>query len=89
MGTDAPGTGLDADFKVLLEHGEAFSEQKQEIVLIGHSYGGIPACIATRGNSVKEHALRGHFSVFRHVIFYAAFAVPEVGLSSLTTVSGA
>lgn len=24
----------------------------------GHSYGGIPACIATHGNSVKERALR-------------------------------
>lgn len=88
MGADTSGVGWDADVKMLLEHAERVFAQGQKIVLAGHSYGGIPACVATRGNSVAERAERGLLGGFRHIVFIAAFAMPVAGLSILGLMPG-
>lgn len=53
-----------------------------EVVLYYSDYG-IPNCIESRANMVKEHVLRGLPGGFRHVIFVAAFAIPEAGVRNL------
>lgn len=88
MGVDATGVGWDADVKVLLEHAEPLFAQGKEVVLVGHSYGGIPAGVATRGNGVAERAQNGLPGGFRHVVFLCAFAIPAAGLSNLTAIPG-
>ncbi|KAL1858740.1 hypothetical protein Daus18300_009874 [Diaporthe australafricana] len=88
MGVNASGIGWDADVKMLLEHAERLFAQGQEIVLAGHSYGGIPACVATRVNSVAERAERGLSGGFRHIVFIAAFAMPFAGVSLLGLMPG-
>lgn len=60
----------------------------REIVLIAHSYGGVPACAATEGESIKERAKRGKLGGFRAIIFLAAFAIPCKGWDLLTTFGG-
>ena len=89
MGVDATGIGWDADVKALLEHAEPLFAQGKEVVLVAHSYGGIPACVATRGNEVAERAKAGLPGGFRRVIFLCAFALPVAGLSNLTAIPGA
>ncbi|KAK4229300.1 Alpha/Beta hydrolase protein [Podospora fimiseda] len=88
MGTKAIGVGWDADVDVLLNEAVPLFEQGKEVVLVGHSYGGIPATIATRDNGIAERAAAGLKGGFKHVVFLAAFALPQAGLSNLTAVPG-
>ncbi|KAK3995732.1 Alpha/beta hydrolase fold-1 [Cladorrhinum sp. PSN332] len=88
MGNDAVGVGWDADTDVLLKEAEPLFDQGKKVVLVGHSYGGIPATVATRNNGVAERAAAGLKGGFKHVVFLAAFALPAAGLSNLTAVPG-
>jgi hypothetical protein len=60
----------------------------QEVVIIGHSYGGVPACAATQGQSVSERAAEGKKGGFRSIIYMAGFAIPERGKDLLQTFGG-
>lgn len=81
MGANAIGIGWDSDVKALLDSAEALFSQGKEIILVGHSYGGIPACIATRNNGVLERKSAGQRGGFRQIIFVCAFVMPAVGMS--------
>lgn len=83
MGVDATGITWEADTKVLVEQAESFFAQGKEVIPVAHSYGGIPATVATRHNSVEERVERGLAGGFRRIIFVCAFAIPEAGLSNL------
>ena len=78
--------GWDADTARLSECAESLFTQGREIILVGHSYGGIPACVATRGNGITERAAVGKSGGFRHIVFVCAFALPASGLSNLTAI---
>ncbi|KAL7626162.1 hypothetical protein AAE478_002932 [Parahypoxylon ruwenzoriense] len=81
-GADSAGVSVDVDTATLLAHAEPFFEQGKEVVLVGHSYGGIPASLATRSNSVQERAAAGRPGGFRHMIFLCGLAIPAPGMSA-------
>ena len=77
MGVEATGLTWEADVAALLAAAEPLFEQGREIAIMGHSYGGIPACVATRGNSVAERAAQGKKGGFNHFVLLCAFALPQ------------
>jgi len=81
MGVEATGLTWEADVAALLAAAEPLFEQGREIAIMGHSYGGIPACVATRGNSVAERAAQGKKGGFNHFVLLCAFALPQRGVS--------
>lgn len=60
----------------------------REVVIIGHSYGGIPACASTQGYTMDERADKGKKGGFRSIIYLAGFAIPEKGKDLLQTIGG-
>ncbi|OTB00400.1 hypothetical protein M426DRAFT_15537 [Hypoxylon sp. CI-4A] len=83
-----PTTKAYADAAALLAAADPLFAQGKEAVLVAHSYGGIPACVATRGNGVKERAAARKPGGFRHIVFMSAFAAPTTGLSLLMMLPG-
>lgn len=83
MGTDAKDIAWDADVETLLQTAEPLFAQGRKVVLIGHSYGGIPACIATRGHSVAERHARDLGRGFIQIAFLCAFTMPSKGISQV------
>lgn len=88
MGADKHGVTWKADKQMLLNLVEPLFEQGKEIVIMGHSYGGIPACAATEGNGVQERAAAGKKGGFRRIIYLAGFAIPQRGMTLLQTFGG-
>lgn len=82
-GLDAKDITWEADVETILQTAEPLFAQGKRIVLIGHSYGGIPACIATRENGVAERQARGLEGGFIHIGFLCAFAMPSKGVSQV------
>lgn len=83
MGPDAKEIAWDADVQVLLDRAEVLFAKGKKVILIGHSYGGIPACIATRGQGVAERRARGLEGGFLQILFLCAFAMPSKGISQV------
>jgi pimeloyl-ACP methyl ester carboxylesterase len=88
MGLGKTGISWDADVKILLDTAAPFFNQGKTVFLLGHSYGGIPACIATRGNGVDERRAAGQQGGFIHLAFLSAFAMPFRGMSVLSVTGG-
>ncbi|KAK8880234.1 Alpha/beta hydrolase fold-1 [Apiospora arundinis] len=88
VGADKHGVTWQADKELLLSLVEPLFEQGKEIVIIGHSYGGIPACAATEGNGVQERAAAGKKGGFRCIVYLAGFAIPQRGLTLLEVFGG-
>lgn len=88
VGEEATGISWSADTKALLELAEPLFSQGKELVLIAHSYGGVPASVATRSNSVEERAQRGLKGGFREIVFLCAFVMPAAGVSPESTLPG-
>ncbi|KAH8779776.1 Alpha/Beta hydrolase protein [Diaporthe sp. PMI_573] len=82
-GPDAKDITWEADVEALLQTAEPLFSQGKKVVLIGHSYGGIPACIATRENGVAERRARGLNGGFIHIGFLCAFTMPSRGISQM------
>ncbi|KAM0430872.1 hypothetical protein ACHAPT_005504 [Fusarium lateritium] len=89
MGHGTHGVTWEADKAKVLETAAPYFDEGREVVLVGHSYGGIPATVATEGQGVHERAERGLKGGFRSIVFLAAFAVPVKGWDLLTTFGGA
>jgi len=51
----------------------------KEVVVVGHSYGGLPAYLCTEGQSIAERTAAGKKGGVRSVVFLCAFAIPEKG----------
>ncbi|RYO78265.1 hypothetical protein DL766_007609 [Monosporascus sp. MC13-8B] len=88
MGAGKTGLSWDTDVAVLLETAKPFFDQGKSVVLVGHSYGGIPACIATRGNGVDDRRAAGKRGGFSHLAFLCAFAMPARSMSVLSVSGG-
>ncbi|KAM5354112.1 hypothetical protein ACJ41O_000762 [Fusarium nematophilum] len=86
MGHDAEGVTWEADKAKILETAAPYFEEGREVVLVAHSYGGIPATAATDGQGVQERAKRGLKGGFRSIVFVAAFAIPVKGWDLFTAV---
>lgn len=88
VGPGSHGVTWEADKAKIIETAEPFFAQGQEVVLIAHSYGGIPATAATQGQEVHERAQAGLKGGFQSIIFLAAFAIPVKGWDLITTFGG-
>ncbi|KAI1321236.1 alpha/beta-hydrolase [Xylariaceae sp. FL0255] len=67
---------------------ESRMDEGKEFVIAAHSYGGVPACAATKGFTVAERAEQGKKGGFRAILFIAAFALPEPDKDLLTSFGG-
>ena len=88
MGHGTNGVTWEADREKVLSTAAPYFEQGKEVVLVGHSYGGVPATVATEGQSLSDRAKKGLPGGFHSVVFLAAFAVPTRGWDVLTTFGG-
>jgi pimeloyl-ACP methyl ester carboxylesterase len=62
--------------------------QGLEIILVCHSYGGVPATVAVENYQIPERQERGLPGGVRHVVYLAAFALPQRGASLLAGLGG-
>lgn len=60
----------------------------KEIVLVCHSYGGVPASAAAEGYQVHERRAKGLPGGIKHIVYLAAFALPEKGSNLLVAFGG-
>ncbi|KAF4448441.1 hypothetical protein F53441_8164 [Fusarium austroafricanum] len=88
IGPDSHGVTWEADKAKIVETAEPFFTQGREVVLIAHSYGGIPATAATQGQGTHERAKAGLQGGFHSIIFLSAFAIPVRGWDLITTFGG-
>lgn len=88
MGQGKTGTNWDADVTMLLEAAAPFFNLGRRVILAAHSYGGIPACIATENNGVNERLAAGKLGGFSHLAFISSFAMPARGMSVLSVSGG-
>ncbi|OTA91101.1 hypothetical protein M434DRAFT_76884 [Hypoxylon sp. CO27-5] len=88
MGVGKTGLSWDADVDMLIETATPLFDQGRNVIIMGHSYGGIPACVATRGNTVDDRRAVGKTGGFSHLAFLAAFAVPARGMGVLSASGG-
>lgn len=78
MGAKLIGTVWEVDTKTLLYYAEPLVTQGKEVQFIAHSYGGIPASVDTRENSVAGRARRGISSGFCHIVFARLLSLLEL-----------
>lgn len=88
MGPGANGVTWEEDRDLIVQTATPYFEAGREVVLVAHSYGGVPAGAATKGQGVEERRKRGEKRGFKAIIFLAAFAIPVKGTDLLTTFGG-
>jgi len=76
------------DVNSILAVAEPLFNDGKEVILIVHSYGGIPGCAATKNQGVAERAARGLKGGFQEIFLIAAFAIPQAGLDGLKAMGG-
>lgn len=76
------------DVAVIRETMEESLAAGKEIVLVCHSYGGIPGSAAAEGYQIHERREKGLPGGIQHIVYLAAFAFPEKGLSLLAAIGG-
>lgn len=90
-GTDAAtlrGKTYQDDVKVIRSAMQPHLAAGKEIVIVCHSYGGVPASAAAAGYQVHERRALGLSGGIRHIVYLAAFAFPAKGLSLLMALGG-
>ncbi|KAM0226655.1 hypothetical protein ACHAP5_012361 [Fusarium lateritium] len=60
----------------------------REIIIVCHSYGGIPASAAAEGHQIHERQKLGLSGGIKHIVYLAAFAFPARELSLLMALGG-
>ena len=69
------------DAKIIQKAMDPYLDAGKKIVLVCHSYGGIPGTAAAEGNTFPERASKGQEGGIVSVVFIAAFALPQPGMS--------
>ncbi|OBS21511.1 hypothetical protein FPOA_07848 [Fusarium poae] len=88
MGNNTNGITWEADRDEVVSVAMPYFEQGREVILVGHSYGGVPATVATEGQGVADRAEKGLLGGFSSVIFLTAFAAPARGIDLLGMFGG-
>lgn len=88
IGKDCLGKSWHDDAHHIQETALQLFVKKKQVVLLAHSYGGIPAAAATEGLTRLERAAAGLPGGFCHVIYISAFALPVREMSLLQAVGG-
>jgi hypothetical protein len=55
-------------------------DEGKEIFVVKHSYGGVPGCASTEGQSVHERAKRGEKGGIIGITLMTAFCIPTRGI---------
>ncbi|CEI69284.1 hypothetical protein FVEN_g3967 [Fusarium venenatum] len=76
------------DMEVIRKALQPSLDEGKQIVLICHSYGGIPGSAAVEGYQLHEREAKGLSGGIMHVVYVASFALPVKGLSLLAAVGG-
>ena len=87
VGAGAPTHAPYDDLKQLQTMLEGLVDQGKEVLLISHSYGGVPACQAIRGLQRSERARNGQPGGIIRIVFMGAFVLKE-GESTWTFTNG-
>ncbi|KAJ4175960.1 hypothetical protein NW767_015465 [Fusarium falciforme] len=73
-------THLD-DVQVIHEAITPYLDAGRDIVLVAHSYGGVPAVSSLEGFTIQERALKKLNGGIKGIVTVAAFLLPQKGLS--------
>ncbi|CAG7557844.1 unnamed protein product [Fusarium equiseti] len=63
-------------------------DEGKRIVLVCHSYGGIPGSTSVEGYQIHEREAKGLKGGIVHVVYASSFALPVKGLSPLAAIGG-
>lgn len=74
------------DTEAILKAALPIFDDGHEVLVVAHSYGGIPATRAIHGHQVEDRAKQNQKGGFKAVLYVAAFCVPK-GMS-LLAISG-
>ena len=76
------------DVRLIQSAMNPYLDAGKEVVLVCHSYGGIPGTAAAESNTVAERKAKGENGGIISVVYIAAFALPQPGLSLWIGVGG-
>ncbi|KAK6085502.1 hypothetical protein SCUP515_00609 [Seiridium cupressi] len=76
------------DVKRVHEYLLPYLDAGREAVLVCHSQGGIAGSAATEGQTTEERKARGLKGGINAIVYLAAFALPERGLSLMSAIGG-
>lgn len=86
--SEVRGQTWESDVEVILDTARPLFDAGREVVLVAHSYGGVPAGAATKGNGVADRAREGKAGGFRGIVYVAAFAIPAAGVDLFAVFGG-
>jgi alpha-beta hydrolase superfamily lysophospholipase len=75
------GKGFVDDKDVILKEMEPFLDAGREVILVGHSFGSVPATLAVEGNTVEERKAKGQKGGVVQLVHIAGFSYPVRGKS--------
>jgi pimeloyl-ACP methyl ester carboxylesterase len=73
----SPSTSYKEDVEAIHSIILPLMDEGKEIVVVGHSYGGVPSYVSTEGQSIAERTAAGKKGGVRSAVFLCAFAHPE------------
>ncbi|KAK8015206.1 hypothetical protein PG990_008502 [Apiospora arundinis] len=85
--TDAKNQGIAQDVVVIQSELDGLVNTGKEVVVVCHSYGGIPTAAAVEGRNLKDRAAQGQKGGVRMVVYMTSFALPK-GVSLMDGLGG-
>ncbi|EFQ34110.1 uncharacterized protein GLRG_09254 [Colletotrichum graminicola M1.001] len=76
VGSTDPNLGLDADAAAVRVQVQTLVDEGRDVVLVAHSYGGIPVANAVKGLNYKDLAVQNKPGGIIMVVYMTSFAVP-------------
>ncbi|GJC89281.1 hypothetical protein ColLi_12119 [Colletotrichum liriopes] len=76
VGSTDVNVGLDQDTEVVHAELQRLIDAGREVVIVAHSYGGVPVANAVEGLNYKDRAAQGVTGGVLMVVYMASFAVP-------------
>jgi len=81
QGRDGPAPSMYDDAAVIAQEAEKLADQGKDVVLMGHSYAGIPMSQSTKGLGIDERKTHGKPGGIVHLA-YISCLVPAIGQSA-------
>ncbi|KAJ1330814.1 alpha/beta fold hydrolase [Microdochium nivale] len=81
-GDEVLGKSWPDDVALLISILLPYFDQGREVVVVGHSYGGVSATQCCAGHTVPERAARGDKGGIKAVVFLTAWALPNANIPS-------
>lgn len=74
--TDPKTQGVAADAAAVSSELSNLVDQGQEVIVVCHSYGGVPTASAVEGFNLKDRAAKGEKGGVLMMVYMASFAIP-------------